>query len=404
MGIPLALQRSLQIKPLGAHNGVVVIAPLYPLTQEELRAISQAEAGLPVMEQPLDRAEVLQYLRPISGSTAVGSKLSGDADYSSGFSAYLLEAAEAQASDIHIRLMNNGEVSHMRRRVHGLLQAPTNIESTVGKRFITWVKQRSGLDSSEHVRPQEGRFSLFADGVTLDFRVSCSGQSEGETMVIRLLDPRRKLSLSRLTSHPELSHQLAKLVQIGAKQGGLVLVSGPTGAGKTTTLAALTAAFPLDRLKAVSIEDPVEIRTAGVDHLEVDTAQGLGFAELLRAVLRQDPDVIIVGEIRDAETAEIALRAVETGHWVMASVHAGSVLETVYRLTSLLPPDYRELGRMTLQSRLHAVINQQLVPHSDGRELRIEALFANPPGQQVLWYDPAFDLATAAGCTYFPRV
>jgi twitching motility protein PilT len=140
-----------------------------------------------------------------------------------------------------------------------------------------------------------------------------------------------------------------------------------------------------------------------VDHLEVDASQGLGFAQLLRAVLRQDPDVIIIGEIRDPETAEIALRAVETGHWVMASVHAGSVLETIYRLTSLLPASYQSLGRLTLQTRLHAVINQQLVPVSQGRYLSMEALFVHTHHSPVPWFEPEANPARFAGCTYFAR-
>ena len=210
-------------------------------------------------------------------------------------------------------------------------------------------------------------------------------------------------SLKTLSTNEALGGCLEKLVDLETKQGGLVLVSGPTGAGKTTTLAALTGALPLDRLKAVAIEDPVEIRTEGVDHLEVDSGQGLGFAQLLRAVLRQDPDIIVVGEIRDAETAEIALRAVETGHWVMASVHAGSVLETVYRLTSLLPPSYQALGKLTLQTRLHAVINQQLIPDRDGRQLSIEALFVDAHHGALPWFDDDPKPARFVGCTYFPR-
>jgi twitching motility protein PilT len=120
-------------------------------------------------------------------------------------------------------------------------------------------------------------------------------------------------------------------------------------------------------------------------------------------VLRQDPDIIIVGEIRDAETAEIALRAVETGHWVMASVHAGSVMETIYRLISLLPESYRDLGRLTLQTRLHAVINQLLIPITNGRQLSMEALFVDPIHPALPLFVPHANPAQFAGCSYFPR-
>ena len=400
MGIPLDLQRTLQLKPLGISDGMMRVAPLYPLTDEECRELSATEGGLPVLQQPLDRSEVQRYLRSISGSI-FAADLTGD--FASGFSASLLEAIEANASDLHIRLLTNGEQCHLRRRVHGYLQEPLLLDAPTARRFLTWAKQKAGLDSSEHLHPQEGRFSLFANGVTIEFRVSCSGQTDGETMVIRLLDPRRRLSLKALSTNEALGRCLERLVELETKQGGLVLVSGPTGAGKTTTLAALTAALPLDRLKAVAIEDPVEIRTEGVDHLEVDAEQGLGFAQLLRAVLRQDPDIIIIGEIRDPETAEIALRAVETGHWVMASVHAGSVVETIYRLTSLLPASYQSLGRLTLQTRLHAVINQQLLPVTNGRHLSMEALFVDNHHSQIPWFEADVKPGKFAGCTYFPR-
>jgi len=401
VAIPLELQRTLQLRPLGISEGQVLVAPLYPLTVAERNQISASESGLPVLELPLDRSEVMRYLRGIS-ATLFSAQTSGD--FAAGFTASLLEAIEAQASDLHIRLLTNGEPCHLRRRIHGFLQEALPLDVATARRFVTWAKQKSGLDSSDHLRPQEGRFALQTNGVTVEFRVSCSGQTDGETMVIRLLDPRRRLSLKALCSNAALADCLEKLVDLETKQGGLVLVSGPTGAGKTTTLAALTAALPLDRLKAVAIEDPVEIRTEGVDHLEVDAEQHLGFAELLRAVLRQDPDIILIGEIRDAETAEIALRAVETGHWVMASVHAGSVLETVYRLASLLPPGYEALGRVTLQTRLRAVINQLLVPVRNGRQLSMEALFVDPHHEPLPWFDPDPKPARFPGCTYFSRV
>jgi type II secretory ATPase GspE/PulE/Tfp pilus assembly ATPase PilB-like protein len=400
MGIPLDLQRTLQIKPLGLHEGVMRVAPLLPLTPSELNGLSMLLGGTPVLEHPIDRSEVLQHLRSIAGNLFAMDVLH---DFSAVFSVTLIEAVQANASDLHIRCMANTDISSMRRRIHGHLQAPLQMDSAVARRFITWVKQRAGLDSSEHVQPQEGRFTLAGDGVNVEFRVSCAGQTDGEVMVIRILDPRNTRSLDALISEPGLAECFRKLVRIESKQGGLVLISGPTGAGKTTTLAALISALPLHRLKVVAIEDPVEIRTAGVDHLEVNAAQGLDFAHLLRAVMRQDPDVIIIGEIRDSETAEIALRAVETGHWVMASVHAGSVLETVYRLTSLLPEGYRELGRMTLQSRLHAVINQQLLARDGGRELRIEALFVDALEHLIPWYAPGADPAKFPSCSYFAR-
>lgn len=399
MSLPLEFQRLFQLKPLGFIKGVFCVAPLWPLSRADKQIISQCVGNFPVEEVPTDRVEILKYLRQISASLQT---VADDADFSLVFAAALIDAAEQQASDVHLRYLNTVDTGFLRLRIHGNLLAPVHIRSVVIRRLLTWVKQQSGLDSSEHRKPQEGRFTLSHDALAIEFRVSCSGQADGETMVIRVLDPRNRFSLESLFSNTRLLSQLRHLVDLSSKQGGLVLVSGPTGAGKTTTLAALTAALPLHRLKVVAIEDPVEIRTPGVDHLEVDGKHGLGFAPLLRAVLRQDPDVIVIGEIRDSETAEIALRAVETGHWVMASVHAGSVLETVHRLFSLLSDGYKPLGRMTLENRLYAVLNQILVPSQQKRSLSIEAAFAQDRKLAVSWLNSDLNLDWH-NCVYFPR-
>jgi hypothetical protein len=151
MAIPLALQRTLELKPLGICEGHVVVAPLYPLTPAERLQVSASESGLPVVEQPLDRSEVLRYLRGISASLWAAP---ASGDFAAGFSASLLEAIEANASDVHIRLLTNGEPCHMRRRIHGYLQEALPLDMATARRFVTWAKQRAGLDSSDHRTPR----------------------------------------------------------------------------------------------------------------------------------------------------------------------------------------------------------------------------------------------------------
>ena len=210
MAIPLELQRTLQLRPLGISEGQVLVAPLYPLTVSERNQISASESGLPVVELPLDRSEVMRYLRGIS-ATLFSAQSSGD--FSAGFTASLLEAIEAQASDLHIRLLTNGEPCHLRRRIHGYLQEALPLDVATARRFVTWAKQKAGLDSSDHLRPQEGRFALQANGVTVEFPGITYSSPTG---VLTPASGREQIErMARQIIESNLPQELHKLVELG---------------------------------------------------------------------------------------------------------------------------------------------------------------------------------------------
>jgi type II secretory ATPase GspE/PulE/Tfp pilus assembly ATPase PilB-like protein len=241
------------------------------------------------------------------------------------------EALRLGASDIHIESL--GQRAQARFRVDGALR---RFEYVPGDRFpeiASRIKVLAGLDLTERRLPQDGRMSIKHGGSNVDLRVSTMPLVEGESIVLRVLGKgERPLALSELGFDARI---LASLEAATRLRSGLVLISGPTGSGKTTSLAAMLGLMPSEELKIASIEDPVEYVLEGVRQTQINEAIGLGFGAVLKRCLRQDPDVIMVGELRDGETAELAVRAALTGHLVLATVHAMSAASVIARLLDL---------------------------------------------------------------------
>ncbi|OGT63403.1 MAG: hypothetical protein A3E85_02535 [Gammaproteobacteria bacterium RIFCSPHIGHO2_12_FULL_45_12] len=242
----------------------------------------------------------------------------------------LKEALYKQASDIHLE--PHQQQYRIRFRIDGILQLSTYIPSHLAKRVLTRLKLLSQMNIAEHRLPQDGRMSLSPDS-PIHLRTSTCPTLAGEKMVLRLLDASRlPLALTELGLN---TWQQDKLSQALATPQGLILVTGPTGSGKTSTLyAALNTLNTLEK-NILTLEEPVEINLAGIHQVNVHPAIGLSFGTTLKHFLRQDPDIIMIGEIRDAETASIALQAAQTGHLVLATLHANHSLDTVQRLQSL---------------------------------------------------------------------
>ncbi|RWM12887.1 MAG: type II/IV secretion system protein [Mesorhizobium sp.] len=241
------------------------------------------------------------------------------------------------ATDIHFEPFEH--TVRVRIRVDGELRPIETVSAGLLPGIATRIKILSGLDISERRLPQDGRMRLAVRGQEIDLRVSIVPTIHGETIVLRILDRSTvALDLASLGFDREAQDQL---IRLSAIPNGILLVTGPTGSGKTTTLYSLISILNKPGVKIFTVEDPVEYQMAGVTQLQTNVATGLTFARALRSVLRQDPDIILVGEIRDKETAEIAMQAALTGHLVLSTLHTNSAVGAVTRLRDMGIENYQ---------------------------------------------------------------
>jgi len=265
--------------------------------------------------------------------------------------ALLTEAVKENASDIHIEPFENRLV--VRFRVDGVLREVLEPQRVLAPILVSRIKVMAKLDIAEKRLPQDGRISLRVAGRAVDVRVSTLPSGHGERVVLRLLDKQAgRLDLEHLGMAAETRDVIDGLIR---KPHGIVLVTGPTGSGKTTTLYAALARLNNKRRNIMTVEDPIEYYLDGIGQTQVNTKVQMSFARGLRAILRQDPDVVMVGEIRDLETAEIAVQASLTGHLVFSTLHTNSAVGAVTRL--------RDMGvePFLLSSSLIGVLAQRLV-------------------------------------------
>ncbi len=261
------------------------------------------------------------------------------------------DAVQVSASDIHIE--PDEFVLRIRQRVDGVLQEHVIDGRGVAGALVTRLKLMSGLDISEKRLPQDGRFSIRVNETTLDIRVSTLPVQFGEAIVLRLLDHSANLlSLEKLGMPPNLLDRFYRMIE---RPSGMVLVTGPTGSGKTTTLYSALNYVNKPSTKIITVEDPVEYRLARINQVQVHTRIGLDFGRVLRTALRQDPDIILVGEMRDRETVDIGLRAAMTGHLVFSTLHTVSAVATANRLLDMGAPGY------LIGAALQGIVAQRLV-------------------------------------------
>jgi MSHA biogenesis protein MshE len=261
------------------------------------------------------------------------------------------DAMQVGASDVHIEPQENGLA--IRSRIDGVLQTQNQADKRIAAPLAQRLKLMASLDISEKRLPQDGRFSLRLRERTIDVRVSTLPCQYGESVVMRLLV--QGDTVRRLDSVGMPERMLERFRDILGRSSGMVLVTGPTGSGKTTTLYAALAELDAEQQKIITVEDPIEYRLAGLTQVQVNDKIELSFARVLRATLRQDPDVILVGEIRDPETAEIGLRAAITGHMVLSSLHTRDATSVPFRLLDMGAPPFM------VASSLQAMIAQRLV-------------------------------------------
>jgi len=263
----------------------------------------------------------------------------------------LSEAAAAGASDIHVE----PQESHVqvRQRVDGLLREMLSIPSHLRDQAISRIKIIARMDIAERRKPQDGRARLKYEGRRIDLRVSTLPTQFGEKIVIRLLSPEREMStLDQLGFSGE---NLQLMQGFLAQPQGMILVTGPTGSGKTSTLYTALHAIKSPSNNIVTLEDPIELQVPGVNQMQINVRAGVTFASGLRSILRQDPNVILVGEIRDQETADIALQAAQTGHLLLSTLHTNDAPSTITRLIDL------GVQPFLVASSLAGIIAQRLV-------------------------------------------
>lgn len=277
--------------------------------------------------------------------------INGDAPAVNIINAICLEAIRRKASDIHIQ--GTKGCINVRLRIDGVLQTVRTFDKTVFDSLVSRIKIMSDLNVMENRLCQDGRMSVQTDGKKLDFRVSVVPSVEGQNVVLRLFNSdKEELSLEELGFSKD---NMSKIKASLKNPYGMILATGPTGSGKTTTLQAMLKEMDREHLKIVTIEDPVEKIIDGIEQIQVNDEIGLTFESVLRRILRHDPDVIMVGEIRDSKTAELAVRAALTGHLILSTIHTNDSISAISRLKNLGIKPYLIAG--TLQT----VIAQRLV-------------------------------------------
>ena len=358
--------------PFGFSGGNINVAMTDPNDVQVIEFIEK-KSGYPVSpymasEDSIDRV-TLQYqdisgevgealknvdLGPkieIKNSNANANDLAQDAPVTRAVNTILEFAAKSLASDVHIEPRE--KQIKVRYRIDGVLHDTMNLPSHILPALVSRIKILSNMKIDEHRVPQDGRFDISVDGRDVDLRVSLSPTIFGEKVVIRLLDKSGGvITLEELG----IKGRAYDIIEAGTKRPhGMVLSTGPTGSGKSTTLYALLTRMNKPEVNIITLEDPVEYQVDGVNQIQINNQVGLTFASGLRSILRQDPDVIMVGEIRDAETAGLAVQSALTGHTVLSTLHTNSAAGVLPRLLDM------EIEPFLIASTVSTVIGQRLV-------------------------------------------
>ncbi len=298
----------------------------------------------------------------------------------------LSEGINSRASDVHIEPEEGGVA--VRYRIDGVLRQVMKIPRAAGLPLISRIKIISGLDIADRLRPQDGRARVAVNGIPVDLRVSTLPASLGEKVVVRVLDSSRTvLSLDKLGLDSEESQAVEELLE---NRDGIILCTGPTGSGKTTTLYSAIRHVQSEGVNIVTVEDPVEYRLQGIVQVQTHDKAGLTFAAALRSILRQDPDVVLVGEIRDRETAQIAVQASLTGHLVLSTLHTNDAPNAVTRLVDIGMEPFK------IASALRGVVGQRLMRRlcPTCKEVWVEAI----PRKLQRWIPSDTPVYRGVGC------
>ncbi|MEO5903904.1 MAG: ATPase, T2SS/T4P/T4SS family [Gemmatimonadaceae bacterium] len=391
--LPEKIARKYHVLPLSADNSSIEIATAnpYDIDCERMIAFTCGRSVRMSLASPMVIAERMAEVYD-GAPRAPETNLDRPFDTTDGETVIKLvdrlvaSGIEVRASDIHLEPEENGIA--VRHRVDGLLRNVTLLPKAVGIPLVSRIKIMANLDIADRLRPQGGHASVGIGVTRVDLRVSTLPASHGEKVVIRILDQRAAIqSLESLGLDEVDRPRMQRLLEI---REGLVLVTGPTGSGKTTTLYAALRQIQRKGLNVITVEDPVEYRIPGVVQVQTNEKAGLNFASALRSILRQDPDVVLIGEIRDRETAAIAIQASLTGHLVFATLHTNDACSSITRLTDL------GVDGAKLAAALKGIVAQRLI-----RRLCLECrIVANSGAPRQLRPSIAEDVMvyTSVGC------
>lgn len=407
--------RAIVLEDLGDHLLVGMADPIDIFAFDELqRQLDQPMAVAVVRESELltllDAAyrrtsEIVNFASELDGELSIDefsmasfeAEEEDDTPVARLLSSILEDAVQIRASDVHIE--PDESVLRLRVRVDGVLQEQILNERRIAAALVSRLKLMAGLDISEKRLPQDGRFDVKLKNKNIDVRLSTLPTTHGESVVMRLADHGDEQSQLDRLGMPEALYQ--RFLHLITRPNGLILVTGPTGSGKTTTLYGALNHLNSQEKKIITVEDPVEYQLERVNQVQVMTRIGLDFAKVLRATLRQDPDILLVGEIRDAETAEIALRASMTGHLVLSTLHTNDAVSAALRLLDIGVEGYM------VAASVRAIVAQRLV-----RKLCERCVAPYQPAEnEVAWLKtaaPALDLGAVEfqhgrGCNHCNR-
>ncbi len=368
--LPFEVAERTMTVPLGEQNGQLVVAMLdvgnvqsvdylSTLTGKSVRAVMSSSDGIQAILKQYrgDFSSVKQAVKTTNREAEQRREnsdvktITQDSPISKALTSILDYAVKSKASDVHIEPLENSLI--IRCRIDGVLRKVMDLPRAIEPALVSRIKILANLKIDEHRIPQDGQFAVAVGDKEVDLRIAISPVVWGEQVVIRLLD---KSGTSMEIEDMGMTGRALRTVLSGIERpNGMILTSGPTGSGKSTTLYALIKKIKSEKINIVTLEDPVEYKMDGVNQIQVNVDAGLTFASGLRSILRQDPDVVMVGEIRDAETANLAVQASLTGHLVFSTLHTNSAAGILPRLLDM------GIEPFLLASTLNTVIGQRLV-------------------------------------------
>ena len=366
--IPQDVAQRSRVIPLNVKDGQLNVAVLDPtniqrvdyvtnIVKMPVRVVMTSDAGIDnaLMQYVADLKDVDRAAereeKEAKDHSGEAQTITQDSPISKALSSILDYAAKSKASDIHIEPLEKSLV--IRCRIDGVLRKVMELPKSIEPALVSRIKIMSRLKIDEHRIPQDGQFTVIVNDNEIDLRIAISPVVWGEQVVIRLLD---KTGTAMEVESMGMTGRALRDVSAGiSKPNGMILTSGPTGSGKSTTLYALVQKIKSEEINIVTLEDPVEYKMDGVNQIQVNVDAGLTFASGLRSILRQDPDVVLVGEIRDGETAGLAVQAALTGHLVFSTLHTNSAAGILPRLIDM------GIEPFLIASTLNTVIGQRLV-------------------------------------------